>query len=393
MIGCACPVCHRVFRVPGPARGREVRCPACHELVRIPAVSEAAGAPGRRPYRRIGEDAGSRDGASGAGQRIRKKKEKERPGGAGACPGWESDPGGGGQEAWKRLGRAQALALVSVAIVLAGSLAVVLMENMLGRTPGEEGVGAAGVSGRDAPAEPAPIRGEPPRAPAGPDGAAADFEVREALDEIAAAVGRFAASRNVDELLGAIRGGKAMEKRLREYYRNRSFAMPEVREVAPGGRVEVRGDLWSVELVLGDFRVQPIALERTEGGFLVDWESWVGYGEMAWEEFTKRQPTTSKRFRVRCAPADYYNHAFSDERKWRAFRVEPPGAGAPVYGYVPRYSELERRLAPLPGGEDEPQAFVVSLAYPDPPGPPAQVLIREVVTSGWVLAGAGREKK
>ena len=91
------------------------------------------------------------------------------------------------------------------------------------------------------------------------------------------------------------------------------------------------------------------------------------------------------RFRVRCSPVDYYNYDFSDDREWRAFRLESPDLEHVLYGYVPRYSDMELRLDP-PGDGDETLAFVLSLKYPEGAGQENQVLIGKVEASGWVLA-------
>lgn len=54
-------------------------------------------------------------------------------------------------------------------------------------------------------------------------------------------------------------------------------------------------------------------------GLKVDWESWVGWSEMPWDDFLKIKATEPKLVRVMLKWVDYYNFDFSDEKKWRVY--------------------------------------------------------------------------
>ena len=60
------------------------------------------------------------------------------------------------------------------------------------------------------------------------------------------------------------------------------------------------GKISAVDVELRDFSIRALAVEKTEEGYLADWESWVGYSELSWEEMQEKRPQEPKLFRVLC---------------------------------------------------------------------------------------------
>ncbi|MDE0826811.1 MAG: hypothetical protein OSA48_08395 [Akkermansiaceae bacterium] len=77
---------------------------------------------------------------------------------------------------------------------------------------------------------------------------------------------------------------------------------------------------------------------------LIDCESWVGYGEMAWEAFAAEHPTELVEMRIFLQPTDYYNYEFADDLKYQCFSLGAKGSEASLYGYVERDSDTARDL-------------------------------------------------
>ena len=176
-----------------------------------------------------------------------------------------------------------------------------------------------------------------------------------------------------------------MRDRMTVYYKRNKLTPLAYRDIAPSGQILKSGDLWSVDVVLQDHSLRPVAVEEKDGVFRVDWDSWVGYSEMPWEEFLEKKPTDPKLFRVLCTEVDYYNFSFGDDRKWRSFRLLSPDNEHVLYGYVPKYSVLGSLLTPsgaAVGGR--PLAFLLRLRFPDRATGPNLVLIDEILCSGWV---------
>ena len=209
------------------------------------------------------------------------------------------------------------------------------------------------------------------------------------LEDIEATVQQFLEAPTVEEALGYVRGNEALKKRIRNYYQGRRYSPLQPRDLAPNGRVMKSGSLWAIDVVLQDFTIKPIAVERVEGGYRIDWESWVGYSEMPWDQFQATRPEAPLVFRVFCSEVDYYNFDFRDEKAWKSYRLESPDRTRVLYGYVARHSILESKLAPAKRAKENGAAFVLKLRYPEGAGSANQVLIEEVVVRGWVVESMG----
>ncbi len=207
--------------------------------------------------------------------------------------------------------------------------------------------------------------------------------LQEELGKIIKLVERFLAAKTVGELLESTRRDPVLEEKIRKYYRTHELTPVIPKEVASGGRILKTRNYWAVDVVMPDTSVKPITVERVESGYVVDWESWVGYSEMSWEELRQLRPREPVLFRVLCSPVQYYNYGFSDDRKWRSYRLESPDRKHTFYGYVERLSAQERGLTRHDVRADQVLAFILRIRFTDDSGPD-QVIIDEVVNSGWV---------
>lgn len=402
--GFSCPECHTLFRVPAASAGKRVECPQCGKVSLIPERGPGAGseasspaastAGGIRPAgemtsapRKAREDGAKdpgplrftaparpdADGPRVAGRRVRRKvnraEQDDLP-----PPDWETESGvrqGGSQAGllWGAVGLIALMTGVSV-VILSGS--------------GSESAPPADDSSAPKPEreiEPAVDSGEPKSIV----GEVANLEMGATLERIEEVVAKFLAAESVEEMARWVRGGEATAERMRTYHRDRPVDPVAFNDIAPRGKVQKSGPLWSVDVVLEKFEVRPIAVEATPSGYLVDWESWVGYSEMRWEDFIEKRPTTPVLFRVLCSDVPYYNFDFRDEREWKSYRLVSPDQQHTLYGYVPRYSAMGRMLAPSgDAGDDRPQAFMLKLRFAETSSGGNQVVIDEVVGAGWV---------
>ena len=88
-------------------------------------------------------------------------------------------------------------------------------------------------------------------------------------------------------------------------------------------------------------------------------------------------------FRVLLEPVSYYNFAFSDERKWNAYRLESPDGQLEIYGYAGRNSELASDLK-LPLDKKQ-SALTLLLKFPAAAKADNQVIIEKIIANGWLL--------
>ena len=53
----------------------------------------------------------------------------------------------------------------------------------------------------------------------------------------------------------------------------------------------------------------------------MDWEAFTGQGEMSWDEYEEKRPTSPVLMRVRLSPDDYFNYDYKDAAKLACYRV------------------------------------------------------------------------
>ncbi len=380
-LGYSCPGCHTLFRVRVDSVGKRAECPRCGDIVEIPDEG-ATPAPTTREneFREFDELAGGKKeqpGAPGSSRvrrkikkKVRKKIHDEDP----KEPEWEKDRRPNHDPRRTR----RSLVLIAAAGLLIAIAAIVALKLTTGTT---EEPGATGGEKVEDPGVGRPENQDPELA----DPEIAKVEMQTAILDIKAAVEGFLGAKGVEEMMPYVRTLPGMETRIREYYQGHPHQPVAYRTISPKGKVMKSGELWAVDIVLQDFSIRPIALERMKERYLVDWESWIGYSEIPWDDFSRERPTEPKLFRILLTPVNYYNFEFSDEKKWKCFRIESPDKGHMFYGYVPRYSTVDKKLTPLNGKRGDPKTFLVKLRYPDHAKSPQQVLISEVLGSGWVI--------
>ena len=209
-----------------------------------------------------------------------------------------------------------------------------------------------------------------------------DAEIAAIIDTVESFLG----ATTVDEILDFTLRDRYQRDRIREYYRTREVKPQVPKRIAAGGRIVKNGDLWATDVIFSDNSRRPITVQRSESGYRVDWESWVGYSEMTWEEMREARTMTPVLFRVLCSKVQYYNFGFRDEAKWASFRLQSPDREHTLFGYVERRSEEEKRLVRYGDKEGKPRAFIVKIRYSEGSGPD-QVIIDEVLSTGWSAVG------
>ena len=140
----------------------------------------------------------------------------------------------------------------------------------------------------------------------------------------------------------------------------------------------------AVLIQLADYSVKAAALEKTVDGYRVDWESWVGWTELDWDDFFTERPTEPKIVLVQCSVDTYYNRNFRDESKWVSIKMTNPQSYKTLYGYIDRSNPtLMRHAINMGAGESR---AVFKIRYPKDSEVANQVVITEFLTSGWVNA-------
>lgn len=128
-------------------------------------------------------------------------------------------------------------------------------------------------------------------------------------------------------------------------------------------------------------------VEHTPNGARVDWESFVGAGEMAWSDFLKAKPTTPTLFRVLVSPAGHYENSFGDPQTMKCYSlrsITEPGAKV-VYGYMDKQNPQVKELDYWLERSNESVPMILRLRFPPEAPVDFQVWIQQVAQAGWVI--------
>ncbi len=179
--------------------------------------------------------------------------------------------------------------------------------------------------------------------------------------------------------------------------RNPETAGPRIKSRFPDGKIEApgmvafntrldvarQGAALSVLVQTDDMLEKQLDFLHTVEGLKIDWESWAGWSDMPWQEFLAKKPEQAIIFRVVLSAIEYYNFAFTDDRKWQSYQLLSPDGEHAIYGYVERGSPLDLSLRLSPDMNQS--ALTVLLKFPPNAASHNQVIITEMLAEGWVL--------
>lgn len=132
--------------------------------------------------------------------------------------------------------------------------------------------------------------------------------------------------------------------------------------------------------------VLELAMRRNaDGRFVLDWTSYVGFGEMGWDTFKKERSTTPKLFRAFASGSDYYNYEFTDRQKYLSVNLMSPDGQTSLHGYCERDTPLGTALAHTLSRTNTMSGVVVRLAYPENAESDHCVIIRQFVADRWLM--------
>lgn len=358
--GFVCPDCRFVFRVPRDHDGKGIVCPSCRRILRIPGVGDVP-PPLLATLRRVDSEVES----SEPEPRIIRKRKRSRKNGSAKNLEWENQSIGSRrsenkQMKWMLIGGVGLFTLLVAGIVLA-----------LHKGPQVESQPSTAVQ----PEEPVVAKVLVP--------VTAARSENTIMAEAEPLVTKFLNATQVDEILPLVRDVKINEARIRQYYPDGKIAAPGIAKFNTTGRLTPQGQAWLLGVRTRDQDEKFVSLLDTPEGLKVDWESWVGWSDIPWDQFMATKPTISHLFRVKLSPVEYYNFGFSDDQKWQSCRLESPDGENSIYGYVEKGSLLDKQIR---ASKDTKFALLVlRLKYPPNVSSPNQVLIERLVSDSWVL--------
>lgn len=216
-----------------------------------------------------------------------------------------------------------------------------------------------------------------------------DGESDDELQSALAATEAFFAAEDWKDLARIVRHRERVLPMLESYYSRPDAKLPRL---APDSQLrrEFLVDYGGGDVVAFSFRWEngdlgSIALVKDKAGqFRPDWETAVAYSEMSLEQIKAERPTDPQMVRIYVQADEYFNYEFSDDRKWRCFRITDRDSDTVLFGYAEINSPVEQELSTMLKLEQRVPAIVKLAFTPDSKAPDC-VLITEFIQRDWFV--------
>lgn len=193
----------------------------------------------------------------------------------------------------------------------------------------------------------------------------------------------FLSATTIDQILPLVSDPEAARPRILGRYPDGKIEPRRMTEFNVKADVLREGNTLSVDVSYDGLAQDTMSFFQTPEGLKIDWESWMAWSEMPWEEFLSSKPKEGKVFRAVHSAVEYYNFGFSNEREWQSYRIISADGEHSVYGYVPRDSPLDKKLRLSP--DVKVARSTLLLKFPSDFDSRNQVLISDLLATGWVI--------
>lgn len=194
---------------------------------------------------------------------------------------------------------------------------------------------------------------------------------------------------SVEDRVPLVLGGAMLENRMRAWYETRSAGAVAFQRIQSSA-VVADGTASEHEIVLAGGVRRRATVVQAEGGYYVDWPSFVFLSDMEWEAFMKSQPTSPTLFRVTAERAGHFGGGFQDSRLLTCVKLGNPAepSAPPIFAYAQKSSSLGRDLEYwLQQGGESALPLTLRLKFPPAAESDNQVWITELVSPSWVTKG------
>lgn len=377
--GYVCPDCRFVFRVARDHDGKGVVCPSCHRLLKIPGPDDVVPPLLVEQLLRDPGDVEMKGGDFPEKGSLNVRKKGKRKKRVGETIEWEKS----GRWIRRGEGRYSLYFMVAGLLLLVAIVTAVVYTAMDVKTTGDEEAGGSmdgsgfleelpeiGAAGGDM-----GLSGDLVR----PSQSSGHVRLLSDAHPVARA---FLEATTVEKLLKVVDRPDVVSERIKRYYPDGVIDPPGLGDYSQFSQVRMVGPYGVIPLRTRDFKVRLMTFRLYSDELKVDWESWVGWSEIPWEEFIRDRPGGEHVFRVNLAAVEYYNFDFSDDRRWQSFRLISPDEKHSLYGYVSRDTPAHIALrSVLEAGFAQ---VMVELRFVEGAGESDQVEITRIIAENWI---------
>lgn len=202
--------------------------------------------------------------------------------------------------------------------------------------------------------------------------------------QVLTVVESFLTAPSLAEMSQFVREPDRVIPQMEAFYGDKEWVPMVVRNLPDFRTLQTNGDLVAGEVEINDYEKKLVALQRVGDTYKIDWEAFVGWCEVPWDQLAAKRPTLSFLMRVKLTPDDYYNFDFQNPNDWACYRLTSADNEHSIYGYVRRGRPLHKELS-----EKLSQARLLlptlKVSFRDTGTSFNQVQIDSFLANGWVL--------
>lgn len=217
-----------------------------------------------------------------------------------------------------------------------------------------------------------------------------EVDAEDLIGSIEKAAADFFDSRSVEELLRYVRHPERVKPLMENHYAGKPIEPIRVENISGLDPLTIdhRAMFWLVSCELeGSLRNQVLVEAKSATDVKVDWETFVCYQPMPWDEFAKARPGGyTGDFRVYAEMDHYYSYEFSDADEFVSLRLTALNSEETLYGYVERRGVLAKRISDLIANNGEnPTPLILRLHVPEGFRSKRGVVVRSLVCPRWMF--------
>ena len=203
---------------------------------------------------------------------------------------------------------------------------------------------------------------------------------------VSASLEEFLNSDDIEAKIKLSRSSERVIPLMRKYYQNYDDGPIAFRRISSAGEkgTGIIDGFYLIKVSFPDFSILPVILAYENDRIVVDWESFVGYSEITLSEFISKKPRNSTLMRLNATSDNYFNYQFQEDM-YRCLYLRNPEDTEAVYGYIERGGRADDQLSRIIESGQSIRFLTLKIQYPKKLGGKNQVIIDEIVTSGWLI--------
>ncbi len=212
------------------------------------------------------------------------------------------------------------------------------------------------------------------------------MESLELHELVSAALEDFLNSDDIEAKIKLSRSSERVIPLMRKYYQNYDDGPIAFRRISSAGEegTGIIDGFYLIKVSFPDFSILPVILAFENDRIVVDWESFVGYSEITLSEFISKKPRNSTLMRLNATSDNYFNYQFQEDI-YRCLYLRNPEDTEAVYGYIERGGRADDQLSRIIESGQSIRFLTLKIQYPKKLGGKNQVIIDEILTSGWLI--------